>query len=266
MSSSTDSLEREMVDAYLISTSAADDAAFVALRDLSQALGDDDETGVIGGHMVSLLTAAFPSPGFVARRTNDADGGIPLALARSGEVHDRLINRGYSPTNSNRYSRRAVDGTEQVLDVLVPSLETRLRSTTLGGRQFDSMPGLGIALTRRLRLDVVATLSTGEDLSFASHVPSVEGAVILKSYAWAGRRAPKDAVDLHSLFRVVEFHDVDAIGGWRLDEHELRGARRDTSSNLYGLARNWEARPPTVRFDYKQLLESIRTRITPPTA
>lgn len=255
-----------MVDAYLISASAADDAAFVALRDLSEALGDDDETGIIGGHMVSLLTAAFPSPGFVARRTNDADGGIPLALARSGEVHERLIARGYSPTNSNRYARSAADGTEQILDVLVPNLETRLRPTTLGDRHFDSMPGLGIALSSRLRLDVVATLSTGVELRFASRVPSVEGAVILKSYAWAGRRAPKDSVDLHSLFRVVESHDVDAIGGWRLDEPELTGARRDTSRTLHHLARKWEARPPAARFDYRQLIASIRTRVTPPAA
>lgn len=254
-----------MTDAYLISTSAADDAAFVALRDLSEVLGDDDETGIIGGHMVSLLAAAFPSPDFVARRTNDADGGIPLALARSGEVHERLIARGYIPTNSNRYSRRAADGTEQILDVLVPNLETRLRPTTLGDRQFDSMPGLGVALSRRLRLDVVASLSTGEKLPFVSHVPSVEGAVILKSYAWAGRRAQKDGVDLHNLFRIVEFHDVHAIAGWRLDEPVLTGARRDTSRTMHDLARNWEARPPSVRFDYRQLIASIRTRVTPPT-
>lgn len=254
-----------MVDAYMVSVSAADDAAFLALGDLSEVLGDEEGTGIIGGQMVSLLTASFPSPGIVARRTNDADGGIPKALASSGEVHGRLIARGYIPSGGNRYVREANDGTEQTLDLLVPNLDTRLGTETLGDRQFDSMPGLGVALATRVRIDVVATLSTGVELRFTTHVPSVEGAVILKAYAWAGRRALKDAVDLHSLFRIVESHAVDVIGGWRLHEGPLVGARRDASRILHELARNWEARrPPKVTFEYRQLIASIRTRVAPP--
>ena len=253
-----------MVDAYLVSVSAADDAAFVALRDLSEALGDEAETGIIGGHMVSLLTAAFPSPGFVARRTNDADGGIPRALATSGEVHGRVIAQGYRSAGGNRYVRGADAEPAQILDILVPNVDTRLRTETLGDREFDSMPGLGVALATRLRIDVVATLSTGEELQFTAYVPSVEGAVILKTYAWSGRRAPKDAVDLHSLFRIVESHPVDVIGGWRLDEASPVGARRDTSRTLHALARNWEAHPPNVTFDYRRLVESVRRRVAPP--
>ncbi|MGB3376465.1 MAG: hypothetical protein WBA87_15165 [Microbacterium sp.] len=253
-----------MADAFLVSASAADDTAFIALRDLSEVLGDEEETGIIGGHMVSLLTASFPSPGCVPRRTNDADGGIPKALARSGEVHDRLLAHDYLPTSSNRYVHKSGDGTQQILDLLVPSLATRLGKETLGSREFDSMPGLGVALARRLRIAVEATLSTGEELRFTAHVPSVEGAIVLKAYAWAGRRARKDAIDLHSLFRIVESHDADVIGGWRLDEAPPVGSRLDTSRTLHDLARNWEARPPRATFDYLQLVSSIRTHVAAP--
>ncbi len=251
-----------MVSAHLVSVSAADDAAFVALRDLSAVLQNEEETGIVGGHMVSLLTAALPSPGFVPRRTNDADGGIPKALASSGAVHDRLLALGYEPLGGNRYVRTG--GGEQALDILVPNLEVRLGTETLGGRRFDSMPGLGMALAARLPIDVFATLSSGEELQFSTHVPSVEGAVILKAYAWAGRHAPKDAVDLHNLFRIVESHDAAAIGGWRLDGSPPVGARAHTSRTLHNLARSWEARPPKVPFDYRQLVRSIRTRVAPP--
>lgn len=253
-----------MDDTYLVSVSAADDGAFLALRDLSEVLGTEDATAIIGGHMVTLLTARFPSPGFVARRTNDADGGIPKALARSGHIHEQLTARGYRPSGGNRYVRKSGDGTEQTLDLLVPNLDTRLGTEILGDRQFDSMPGLNLALSRRLSINVIATLSTGEELQFMTHVPSVGGAIILKAYAWAGRLAQKDATDLHSLFRIVESHDIRQIGGWRLDETPPMGSRRDASRILHDLARNWEARRPKATFDYKQLIASIRTRVAEP--
>lgn len=214
--------------------------------------------------MVSLLAACFPSPGFIARRTNDADGGIPMALARSGAVHEQLLARGYRPAGGNRYARETDNSAEQLLDILVPNLGRRLGTETLGGRQFDSMPGLGVALATRLRVDVSATLSDDRELQFTSFVPSVEGAISLKAYAWAGRRAQKDAIDLHSLFRIVEHHNPDIIGGWRLDASPPIGTALDTSRTLHDLARNWEARPPLVTFDYRHLIASIRTRVVKP--
>ncbi len=59
--------------AHLIATSATDDAAFEALIDLSGVIAGHDETAIIGGHMVTVLSAAFPAPGLVERRTQDAD-------------------------------------------------------------------------------------------------------------------------------------------------------------------------------------------------
>lgn len=46
--------------AHLIATSATDDAAFEALIDLSGVIAGHDETAIIGGHMVTVLGAAFP--------------------------------------------------------------------------------------------------------------------------------------------------------------------------------------------------------------
>lgn len=254
-----------MPDTYLVSRTAADDAAFLALADLSRVLDGEEESGVIGGQMVSMLCARFPSPGSVMRRTGDADGGIPRALASTSTAHDRLIALGYAPTNSNRYERPGAGDTTLTVDLLVPNLETRLREETLGGRRFDSMPGLGVALARPLSLEVSVTLSNDQELLFATKVPSVEGAIMLKAYAWRNRRAMKDGVDLHSLFRIVESHPLADIGGWQLDEAPARGARRDVGQILHPFADAWEAQPPhKVSFDYRQVIASIRTRVARP--
>lgn len=199
------------------------------------------------------------------RRTGDADGGIPRALANTSTAHDRLIALGYSSTNSNRYDRPGGGDTVLTVDLLVPNLETRLRQEMLGGRRFDSMPGLGVALARPLSLDVSVTLSNDEQLLFTTKVPSVEGAIMLKAYAWSNRHAIKDGVDLHSLFRIVEAHPRADIGGWQLDETPARGARRDVGQILHLFARGWEAQPPPkVSFDYRHVIASIRTRVARP--
>ena len=118
-----------------------------------------------------------------------------------------------------------------------------------------------MALAHPLTLDVSATLSNDEELSFTTRVPSVEGAIILKAYAWRDRRTAKDVVDLHNLFRIVEAHPVENIGGWRLDEDPSQGARRDAGRILHPFADNWETRPPKVPFDYRQVVASIRSRV-----
>jgi hypothetical protein len=252
------------VDTFLISGSRADDIAYLALADLAEVLGGTAESGVIGGHMVAALCARFPSPGFVHRSTGDADGGIPIALASTGETHDRLVELGYAPTNSNRYERPYEGGEDEtlVIDLLVPTVTGRFGVDTHGGRQFDAMPGLGVAMAISIRLSVSATLSDGTERLFSINVPGVEGAVILKTYAWAGRRAKKDAIDLHSLFRIAEHHAADTFGGWRLDENPPQGSRRDTSRTLHTLADNWEAHRPDVAFDHRQLISSIRRRVS----
>ena len=107
------------------------------------------------------------------------------------------------------------------------------------------------------------TLSNDDELLFTTRVPSVEGAIILKAYAWRDRRA-RNEVDLRSLFRIVEAHPVESIGGWRLHEVPPQVARRDAGRILHPFADTWEARPPKVPFDYRQVVASIRSRVARP--
>lgn len=175
------------------------------------------------------------------------------------------MTRPFSLLPTNRYERLGPENTALAVDLLVPNLDVHLRQETFGGRSYDSMPGLGMALARPLVLEVSATLSNDEDLSFTTRVPSVEGAIILKAYAWRDRRATKDEIDLHNLFRIVEAHPLQSIGGWRLDEDPPQGARRDAGRILHPFAESWETRPPKVSFDYRQVVASIRSRIARPT-
>ena len=68
--------------AHLISSSPEDDAAYVALADLSKILASYPECRVIGGHMVNLLTTVFPAE----NRTN-------RAVRRAASVFGRRRNR-----------------------------------------------------------------------------------------------------------------------------------------------------------------------------
>lgn len=88
----------EPLRAYLVATGPEDDAAYRALHDLAEILAGHPEARVIGGQMVGLIAAAFPSPGFIDRRTSDADGGITLELADDGTMHtENLLRRDTRP-------------------------------------------------------------------------------------------------------------------------------------------------------------------------
>lgn len=253
-----------MADAYLVSRTAGEDASFRALADLTAALDGKEDTGIIGGQMVSILCARFPSPGTVERRTNDADGGVPAAFAASGAPHDRLVEDGYEAKDGNRYELADGNGATRTVDLLVPTHTAQFSSKVLGGRGFDAMPGLDIALARPLEVRLNITFSDEEEVEFVVGVPGVEGAVILKAYAWASRLATKDVVDLHSLFRIVDAHDRETVGGWRLDEAELRGTRLDAARILHSIADGWEASAPNVPFEPRVLVAGIRRHVTHP--
>lgn len=250
-----------MAEAYIVASGAEDVAAIHALQDLSRLLSDEKEWCIVGGHMASLLSARFPSPGHVNRRTGDADAGIPVELARSGAVHERLIRAGYVDQSGNRY---AVPGPppQPTIDLLVPAWEHRFLPEEIGGRAFDAMPGLPIALASTTELEVVATMPDRTERRFRTRVPSVEAAIVLKANAWGLRMQNRDGVDLHNLFCIVRAnHD---IGPWRLGEETLAGARRDAAVHLHALADTWEATRPRLPFDPRLLVSSIRRSVTRP--
>lgn len=252
--------------AHVVATTATDDAAYIALVDLSALLAGRDETMVIGGHMVSLICAAFPSPGLVERRTGDADAGIPIELAATGELHNELLALGYTNDGSaNRYIKGEQDP-QPTIDLLIPSHTGKFGDDRKGGRAFNTMPGLPLAMNPRLAIDVHITYRDGSEHSAVVMVPGIEAAVVLKAIAWRDRRleTEKDAVDLSNLFAVLDAHGADALSGWALDRDGLEATRRDAAASLHQLADTWEAKAPKARVDARALVSRIRTYVTRP--
>lgn len=250
-----------MPEVHIVSAAPEDDAAAIALEDISHALAGEDDWCIVGGHMTSLLMSRFPSAGFVERRTGDADAGIPVQVARDGTVHDRLVAAGYDAQSGNRYVKPGPPP-QPTIDLLVPAYDHVFRPESHGGRTFDAMPGLPLALASSVPFGVVSMNQDGSERKFETRVPSVEGAVVLKATAWGLRMQRRDGVDLHNLFSIVRA--AHAIGTWKLGEPELRGARLDAARHLHALADMWEVRPPEVRFDPRLLVASIRQAVTHP--
>lgn len=84
-------------------TAVADDNGMRALHDVA-AVAADIEYRVIGGHMVRLLRHVYNVPG-IPRLTSDADTGIDVNVASTGDLHDRLTALGYIAECGNRYER-----------------------------------------------------------------------------------------------------------------------------------------------------------------
>lgn len=224
------------INAYLISTTREDDASYMALGDLAAVLSRHPGTKIIGGHMVSLLAAAFPSPGLIERRTGDADAGIPVQLADAGQIHVDLLNAGYEAESGNRYVKTGYDHPKPTIDLLIPAFSGRFGDEVRGDRGFDTMPGLVLALARGLNITAHVTYRDGATGMIETQVPTVESAVVLKAYAYTNRLAVKDLVDLSNLLHILDEHGADKLGGWRLNEPDLRGARSDAAKNLHLLA------------------------------
>lgn len=247
--------------AHTISTGPEDDAAFRALHDLAVMIAAEPEARVIGGHMVGLLAAAFPSPGLIPRVTGDADAGISLELAGTGTMHDGLLAGGYTPQTSNRYVRGTAPD-EQVIDLLVPTFTGKFTdSERAGGRVFNGMPGLTLAFDDPIVVEAHLTLRDGTELVSDIPLPRLEAAVVLKTYAWRDRagRTPKDTIDLSNLLHILDEHGPGPVGGWTLDTGERTGARGDAAALLLRLAsraRSGRATPPAV--DARKLEVLIR--------
>jgi hypothetical protein len=251
--------------AHLVASGPEDDAAFVALRDLSRVLEAHPDARVIGGHMVGLITAAFPSPGFVERRTGDADAGIPVELADDGSVHAALLAAGYQDVAGNRYVCGQVEP-RPTIDLLVPALAGRFSDALHGGRRLDAMPGLHLAVASPLHLDASLVFQDGTEASASVVVPGLESAVVLKAYAWRGRggQTVKDVIDLSNLLHVRERHG-DAAGPWTLDRPDLTGARADAAQHLHALADRLAGRSARqLPVDPRRLAVLIRRHVARP--
>ncbi|MGI5221878.1 hypothetical protein [Nocardia sp. CA-290969] len=214
------------------STTNASDLGYLALADVAAAAADlaNDEWRIIGGHMVQMLIHIYPTAIGRLRGTTDADAGVSPQIAASKHFHDRLRDRNYEDECGNRYIREHPNG-ELAVDILVPdTAEPGIRE--LGGRGFDQVPGLSLALAApALRIAACVRLTNGTYLDFHIQVPDVEAAVVLKALAWRSRCADKDLTDLASLFEIVDAHRDD-LCGWSMHRTSLMGTRLDAARAL----------------------------------
>lgn len=230
--------------AELVATSRADELALRALADVARITAGEDAR-IVGGQMASLLLTAFPVPDVQPRRTRDADTAITTELAGSGILHERLLERGYVATAGNSYARPvpelAIPGQpvpRLEADLLVPSRDSRFRAETHGGRQFDAVPGVHLALAASpIEISAAVTFLDGSVDEVVVLVPPVEVAIVVKAHAWASRHQPRDVEDLYRLLEIVDAYSPEEIGGWALDGVGLRGARGDAAAALWTLTR-----------------------------
>lgn len=125
---------------------------------------------------------------------------------------------------------------DQVIDLLVLSGSNRFTSEEHGGRGFDAAPGLSLAIAGApITHHLDAVLSDGTSLQVSGRTPSVEHAVVLKALASAGRSQLKDLIDLYNLLLIAEQYPRESIGGWRLDEANVKGSRLDAVRQLSSL-------------------------------
>lgn len=256
---------RRVQKAQLIAANPAEDASMWALRDVAEVMRSHPESCVVGGRMMSVLSTLFANDKLVPRYTNDADIGVSTELATSGQVHDEMTAFSYIATGSNRYERVLSSGEPAVIDVLAPHSRGFFGRVERGGREFDAVPSLDVAIGRSISVEVAATLSDLSELSFCIRVPDVESAVVLKAYAWKSRRdaGRKDVIDLHNLFAILTEFGPERINGWALGEAQLRGSRKDAAAILHELAGVLErSRASDLPFDRRRLVELIRKHVT----
>jgi hypothetical protein len=206
-------------------TSVADDLGYVALADLSRALGGATEDyRVIGGHMVTILAARWQLGDDLYRETGDVDLGIPPIVARDHNLVNRLKDLNYMQVAGNRFARGMHDipvGTkerggsgnpEALIDVLVPAYTGRPRENVQVGEDLftTEVPGLQLALARP-PVTIVLELRrlNGEvlqcELPFADEV----SALVLKGLATRVRSKDTDIADI---WRCLEIAFAAGVG------------------------------------------------------
>ncbi len=213
-----------MTALQLQSTSQAEEAGFLAMRDLA-AVADDlgIEYRIVGGQMVRLHVALAGVPEPVGRVTQDADMGIAAASARNPALVPGLEALGYTrPGASNRFVRTTDEGLRLVIDVLAPAWGRRMvPNQQYGDLVLDEIPGLSLALaTPGEQIELTVTRLDGTTVSVTLVIPEITSALCLKVLGWSDRLAAKDAVDVWRLLRAhrervpgaIEWRDSGAQG------------------------------------------------------
>ena len=225
------------VSVVMACSAAADDHGMRALRDVATAAADA-QYRVIGGHMVRFLRLIYAQPG-APRVTSDADTGIEADISVAGGLHEQLTGLGYELEAGNRYARGA-----QAIDLLVPT-EAKPGVRHVGGRAFDSTPGLRMALASPpIQVSVTARLTDGDTVEFTVPVPDVEAAFVLKILARTVRSEERDITDIGTLLEIVQSAPEFLATPWRMNDHKVvrSGERMDAAR----VAARMTAAPPAA--------------------
>jgi hypothetical protein len=197
----------------IVATSRAQGAGYLALADLADLAGElDTDYRIVRGQMVSLLVAVSGATDVPERDTLDADFGVPYQVAADQRLTAGLTARGYqSDGAANRFVRR--DGSrERVIDVLAPSYTSRLHTNQAHGDLIlDEIPGLSYALAvPAVSVELDVTLTDQQSLRFTVSLPDPAAAIAIKVFAYTGRRAAKDALDIWRLLEAARALGVTA--------------------------------------------------------
>lgn len=195
----------------LRSVSASDDLGYRGQHAVSQAVDDASGYLIVGGHMVRLLQAVYPTPRAVPRSTVDADTALE-DVEVVGAVTQSLVDADFTKTGGNLLIKDV--GDEQYVEVNL------LLARTGGRRGLDTQT-------------VEAELSKDEVIMYRIRIPTVETALVLKALSWSSRRTVRDVADVLTLLEIREEHPDTA---WRMNEPSLIGFRKDAARALHELA------------------------------
>lgn len=92
----------------LQSVSAADDLGYRGQLAVSQAVDDASGYLIVGGHMVRLLQAVYPTPRAVPRSTIDADTALEDVKV-VGRVTQSLVDADFTRTGGNPFIKDVGD-------------------------------------------------------------------------------------------------------------------------------------------------------------
>jgi hypothetical protein len=190
----------------LASTSRAQDAGYLALRDVAAVAAElKAPYRIIGGQMVSLLVSVYDVAGPPARATLDADFGTTFDVIADPALAARLTEGGYAATGTANRFERNHDGLTLAIDVLAPSYTGRLETNQRhGDLVVDEIPGLAYALSRpAVEIELELRLTDDTPLRTTIAVPGPVAGLSLKALAYRSRYARSDAVDLWRLLEVA---------------------------------------------------------------
>lgn len=187
----------------LVSTSRASDGSFTAISEIGALLGDAPYRLIGGVALVlhqHLLALDHP-----IRATADADFGVPPYALQDDSLIEAVASVGYRRIAGNRWAR-SIDATrEAIVDLLVPSYRTRLRSSVqFGSTNTTEVGGLAIALKRpAIEVAGTVTLTNGIELPLGLLIPDVASMLGLKLHARRARDEDRDAWDLWTCMELV---------------------------------------------------------------